>query len=226
MKWLSISLLALLICKDSWAQNPGDHPFRELEKRLGNRIWTSPEKRLVRATIYEIDTKGADSNSQARKGNEKVRLRYASEKEVGTVSAPSWLPRGSVVRMKGKQGYYVFVAADVGDSVENGKAARKSGKNKEQRRSPVFDFCIKHQHWPDFVQVELYYFCGKVGFEKLSKEQQGTLFDYARKFFQPQPRLSLQSNQAWREGSLIDGIDDPSHLDGIKNIVIELFSGG
>ena len=132
MKGFSISLLALFICKLSWAQEPGSQQFRDLERLLGNRMWTSPEKRMVRATIYRIGSKGADSNSQARKGNEKVRLRYASEKEVGTVSAPSWLPRGSVVRMKGKQGYYVFVAADVGDSVEKGKAARKSGKNKEQ----------------------------------------------------------------------------------------------
>src|SRR5262245_44071094 len=68
----------------------------KLTARIGDRFWLPPEKRLVRATIYG---RGADGG----KSDEGIRLRYASDKEAGTLAVPDWLPRGSMVKIHTEQ---------------------------------------------------------------------------------------------------------------------------
>jgi len=157
--------------------------FGDLEIRLGNPIWSAPKKHYVRATIYRMGTAGADHNTKAHKSNEKIRLHYGTESEVGTVAAPYWVPRGSLVKLQTKQGKYLFIAADMGGSVERRRASKSLGRTKEQKAAPVMDFCVKKQVWPDFVTVDLYYYSGKVPFAELKREEQGELFVYAQKYF-------------------------------------------
>lgn len=150
--------------------------------RLGERIWSKPERRMVRATVYHSGKGAPDSNSKHKKSSDKVPLRYGSLKEVGTVAGPSWLAHGSLVKVPTRQGSYLFIAADYGASVDRQKASKVSGKTQGQRVAPVLDFCVKKQAWSDFVTVEIYYYEAKIPFEKLNRSDQKAVFDYARKF--------------------------------------------
>jgi hypothetical protein len=146
-----------------------------LAARIGDKFWSPPEKRLVRATIYP---KGADDG----KSDEQIRLRYATDKEAGTLAVPDWLPRGSLVKIHTERGVLAYIAADEGPRVEARHAAKKSGKTKEQKAATVLDFCAAKQLWPDFVIVEIYYYAGKVPFSDLSIDEQKTLFAYAMEY--------------------------------------------
>ena len=147
----------------------------KLSARIGDKFWSPPEKRLVRATIY---ARGADGG----KSDEKIRLRYATAKEAGTLAVPDWLPRGSMVKIHTEQGVLAYIAADEGPRVEARHAAKESGKTKEQKAAPVLDFCAAKQLWPDFVIVEIYYYAGKVPFNELSVDEKKTLFAYAMEY--------------------------------------------
>jgi hypothetical protein len=147
----------------------------ELTARIGDKFWSPPENRLVRATIYP---KGADDG----KSDEKIRLRYATNKEAGTLAVPDWLPRGSMVKIHTEQGVLAYIAADEGPRVEARHAAKESGTTKEQKAATVLDFCAAEQLWPDFVIVEIYYYAGKVPFSELSVDEKKTLFAYAMEY--------------------------------------------
>ena len=147
----------------------------KLAARIGDKFWLPPEKRLVRATIYP---KGADGG----KSDEKIRLRYATDKEAGTLAVPDWMPRGSMVKIHTEQGVLAYIAADEGPRVEARHAAKESGKTEEQKAAPVLDFCAAKQLWPDFVIVEIYYYAGKVPFSDLSVDDKKTLFAYAMEY--------------------------------------------
>ena len=58
----------------------------------------------MRATIYP---KGADSGQAS---DEKIRLRYATDKEAGTLAVPDWLPRGSMVKIHTEEGVLAYIA--------------------------------------------------------------------------------------------------------------------
>jgi hypothetical protein len=147
----------------------------KLSARIGDKFWLPPEKRLVRATIY---ARGTDSG----KSDEKIRLRYATNKEAGTLAVPDWLPRGSMVKIHTEQGVLAYIAADEGPRVEARHAAKESGQTEEQKAAPVLDFCAAKQLWPDFVIVEIYYYAGKVPFSELSIDDKKTLFAYAMEY--------------------------------------------
>ena len=147
----------------------------KLSARIGDKFWSPPEKRLVRATIY---ARGADGG----KSDEKIRLRYATAKEAGTLAVPDWLPRGSMVKIHTEQGVLAYIAADEGPRVEARHAAKESGQTEEQKAAPVLDFCAAKQLWPDFVIVEIYYYAGKVPFNELSVDEKKTLFAYAMEY--------------------------------------------
>ena len=147
----------------------------KLTARIGDRFWLPPEKRLVRATIYP-------RSADAGKSDEKIRLRYASDKEAGTLAVPDWLPRGTMVKIHTERGVFAYIAADEGPQVEARNAAKESGKTKEQKAAPVLDFCAAEQLWPDFVIVEIYYYSGKVPFSELSVDEKKTLFAYAMEY--------------------------------------------
>lgn len=151
----------------------------KLTARIGHTFWSAPDKRLVRATTYKKGNDAAGVDSQQNRSNEKIALRYASAKEAGTLAVPDWLPRGSMVKIHTEQGAFCYIAADEGSAVESRKAAKESGKTKEQRAAPVLDFCAEKQLWPDFIIVEIYYYAGKVPFTDLTLEEQKTLFAYA-----------------------------------------------
>ena len=85
----------------------------KLTARIGDRFWSASEKKLVRATIYG---KGADGG----KSDERMRLRYATDKEAGTLAVPDWLPRGSMVKIHTERGVLAFIGCDVGET--RGKA--------------------------------------------------------------------------------------------------------
>jgi len=69
--------LAMLIAFNLVHADTDKDALGELTARIGDRFWLPPEKRLVRATIYG---KGADGG----KSDERIRLRYATDKEAGT----------------------------------------------------------------------------------------------------------------------------------------------
>jgi hypothetical protein len=167
--------LAILIGVTRVPADTDKDALARLNARIGDRFWLPPEKRLVRATIYP---KGADSG----KSDEKIRLRYATDKEAGTLAVPDWLPRGSMVKIHTEEGVLAYIASDEGPRVEARHAAKESGQTQEQRAAPVLDFCAAKQLWPDFVIVEIYYYAGKVPFSELSVDDKKTLFAYAMEY--------------------------------------------
>jgi hypothetical protein len=167
--------LAILIGVTRVPADTDKDALATLNARIGDRFWLPPEKRLVRATIYP---KGADSG----KSDEKIRLRYATDKEAGTLAVPDWLPRGSMVKIHTEEGVLAYIASDEGPRVEARHAAKESGQTQEQRAAPVLDFCAAKQLWPDFVIVEIYYYAGKVPFSELSVDDKKTLFAYAMEY--------------------------------------------
>lgn len=172
--------LAMLIGFSLLHADTDKEALGKLTARIGDKFWSPPEKRLVRATIYG---KGADDGDSAKgKSDEKIGLRHATEKEAGTLAVPQWLPRGSMVKIHTEHGVLAYIAADEGPSVEARHAAKESGKTEEQKAASVLDFCAAEQLWPDFVIVEIYYYAGKVPFNELSIDEQRTLFAYAMEY--------------------------------------------
>jgi hypothetical protein len=153
-----------------------------LTAKIRETFWSPPEKRLVRATVYQKGKGGSDPDSSKGKSDEKCGLCYATAKEAGTLSVPEWLPRGSMVKIQTTAGVLSYIAADEGRGVEHRNAARESGKTEEQKAASVLDFCSPKQLWPDFVIVEIYYYAGKVAFSDLSSQEQKILFAYAMEY--------------------------------------------
>jgi hypothetical protein len=172
--FLRLTLLLLVGLRLVHAETDKD-ALGKLTARIGEKFWSPPEKKLVRATIYP---RGADGG----KSDEKIRLRYATDKEAGTLAVPDWLPRGSMVKIHTEKGVLAYIAADEGPRVEARHAAKESGKTKEQKAAPVLDFCAAKQLWPDFVIVEIYYYAGKVPFSELTVDEKKTLFAYAMEY--------------------------------------------
>lgn len=179
MKMLSLIALFAFSGTAVRSAEQEDDTLGKLSSRIGKVFWSPPEKRLVRATIYKKGKQASDSLSAKGKSDEPIGLRYATEKEAGTLAVPRWLPRGSMVKIHTEQGVHSYVAADEGSGVETRVAAKESGKTREQKAAPVLDFCAEEQRWPDFVIVEIYYYAGKVPFSELSLAEQKALFAYA-----------------------------------------------
>lgn len=182
MKTLLLVILSTLLSAGVISAEGDKEALGKLTAQIGDTFWSAPEKRLVRATIYRKGKGASDSNSGKSKSDEKIGLRYATAKEAGTLAVPQWLPRGSMVKIHTERGVYSYIAADEGLDVESRKAAKESGKTKEQKAAPVLDFCAAERLWPDFVIVEIYYYAGKVPFNELSLENQKTLFAYAMEY--------------------------------------------
>jgi hypothetical protein len=174
--------LAMLIGFSLLRADTDKEALGKLTARIGDKFWSPPEKRLVRATIYKKEKGAHDGDSASGKSDEKIGLRYATEKEAGTLAVPQWLPRGSMVKIYTEHGVLAYIAADEGGGVEARTAAKESGKTGEQRTAAVLDFCAAERLWPDFVIVEIYYYAGKVPFNELSIDEQRTLFAYAMEY--------------------------------------------
>src|SRR6478672_10876053 len=174
--------LAMLIGFSLLHADTDKEALGKLTARIGDKFWSPPEKRLVRATIYKKGKSAGDSDSAKGKSDEKIGLRYATEKEAGTLAVPQWLPRGSMVKIHTEHGVLAYIAADEGDRVETRHASKRSGETKEQKAATVLDFCAAEQLWPDFVIVEIYYYAGKVPFNELTIDEQRTLFAYAMQY--------------------------------------------
>jgi hypothetical protein len=174
--------LAMLIGFSLLRADTDKEALGKLTARIGDKFWSPPEKMLVRATIYKKEKDAHDGDSASGKSDEKIGLRYATEKEAGTLAAPQWLPRGSMVKIHTEHGVLAYIAADEGRGVEARTAAKESGKTGEQRTAAVLDFCAAERLWPDFVIVEIYYYAGKVPFNELSIDEQRTLFAYAMEY--------------------------------------------
>ena len=174
--------LAMLIGFSLLHADTDKEALGKLTARIGDKFWSPPEKRLVRATIYKKG-KGADDGDSAKgKSDEKIGLRYATEKEAGPLAVPQWPPRGSMVKIHTEHGVLAYIAADEGPQRGGEDAAKESGKTEEQKAASVLDFCATEQLWPDFVIVEIYYYAGKVPFNELSIDEQRTLFAYAMEY--------------------------------------------
>ena len=171
-----------MVCVGSLFAGENGEALTKLTARIGEKFWSAPEKRLVRATIYKKGNEADDGNSAEGKSDEKIGLRQASKKEAGTLAVPQWLPRGSMVKIHTEHGVLSYVAADEGGGVDARAAAKESGKTEEQKAAPGLDFCAAEQLWPDFTIVEIYYYAGKVPFGDLSIEEQKTLFAYAMEY--------------------------------------------
>ena len=133
--------LAVLIGVTLVQADADNDTLARLTAQIGDRFWLPPEKRLVRATIYP---KGADSGQS----DEKIRLRYATDKEAGTLAVPDWLPRGSMVKIHTEQGVLAYIAADEGPRVEARHAAKESGKTEEQKAAPCWTFVRRSNSGP------------------------------------------------------------------------------
>ena len=138
--------LAMLIGFSLLHADTDKEALGKLAARIGDKFWSPPEKRLVRATIYG---KGAGDG----KSDEKIGLRHATEKEAGTLAVPQWLPRGSMVKIHTEHGVLAYIAADEGPSVEARHAAKQSGETEEQKAASVLDFCAAEQLWPFRAQA-------------------------------------------------------------------------
>lgn len=181
MKIAFFLILSALLSSGICAEVDKD-ALSKLTAKLGHTFWSAPDKRLVRATTYKKGKDAVGSDSQQSKSDEKIGLRYATAKEAGTLAVPDWLPRGSMVKIHTEQGAFCYIAADDGSAVESRKAAKESGKTKEQSAAPVLDFCAGEQLWPDFIIVEIYYYAGKIPFNELTLEDQKVLFAYAMEY--------------------------------------------
>lgn len=186
-KCLPVKTLALLafwifLLERGYAGEINKEALGALTAKIGGTFWSPPEKRLVRATIYQKGKGGSDPESAKSKSDEKCGLCYATAKEAGTLSVPEWLPRGSMVKIQTTEGVFSYIAADEGRGVERRNAAKESGKTEEQKAASVLDFCASKQLWPDFVIVEIYYYAGKVAFSELSVAEQKLLFAYAMEY--------------------------------------------
>ena len=181
MKTVFFLILSALLSSGLAAELDKD-ALAKLTAKLGHTFWSAPDKRLVRATTYKKGQDAVGSDSRQSKSDEKIGLRYATAKEAGTLAVPDWLPRGSMVKIHTEQGAFCYIAADEGSAVESRKAAKASGKTKEQTGAPVLDFCAGEQLWPDFIIVEIYYYAGKVPFNELTLEDQKALFAYAMEY--------------------------------------------
>lgn len=182
MKPLMLLLLVAGLVVGPLFAEPEPVALGTLTSRIGEKFWSPPEKRLVRATVYKKGKGADDANSANGKSDEKIGLRHASPKEAGTLAVPAWLPRGSMVKIHTERGVLSYIAADEGRAVESRDAAKDSGKTEEQKAAPVLDFCAAEQVWPDFVIVEIYYYAGKVPFSELTVEEQKALFAYAMEY--------------------------------------------
>ena len=181
--FLPLLTLAMLIGFSFLHADTDKESLGKLTARIGDKFWSPPEKRLVRATIYKKEKGAQDGESAKGKSDEKIGLRYATEKEAGTLAVPQWLPRGSMVKIHTEHGVLAYIAADEGRGVEARHAAKESGKKtEEEKAASVLDFCAAEQLWPDFVIVEIYYYAGKVPFNELSIDEQRTLFAYAMEY--------------------------------------------
>lgn len=179
--WALLAIAAVLASGELFAET-NVQALTKLTDQLGGKYWSPPEKRLVRATIYKKGREAGDRQSGQGQSDGKCSLRYASATEAGTLAVPAWLPRGSMVKMHTNDGVRSWIAADEGSGVDRRSAARKEGKTREEKAAPVLDFCAAKQAWPDFVIVDIYYYAGKTPFEKLSAEDQRTLFNYAMQY--------------------------------------------
>ncbi len=174
---------AIVLLSEGLAVEPKEDPaLKSLTDKIGTTFWSAPEKRLVRATIYQKGRNAGDPNSAKGKSDGKCGLCYASANEAGTLAVPQWLPRGSMVKVHTLHGVLSYIAADEGGGVENRKAALVTGKTEEEKAAPVLDFCAAKQLWPDYVIVEIYYYSGKVAFADLSPTEQKALFGYAMEY--------------------------------------------
>lgn len=182
MKTLFPLILSILLSAGAISSELDKEALSRLTVKIGHKFWSKPEKRLVRATTYKKGKEASGSDSQQSKSDEKIGLRYATAKEAGTLAVPKWLPRGSMVKIQTEQGVFAYIAADEGSGVESRKASKESGKTNEQRATAVLDFCAPKQLWPDFIIVEIYYYAGKVPFDKLALEDQKALFAYAMEY--------------------------------------------
>jgi hypothetical protein len=182
MKTMFFYLLSIWLSTGGISAEADKDALGKLAAKIGKTFWSAPDKRLVRATTYTKGKGAGDSDSQQSKSNEKIGLRYATAKEAGTLAVPDWLPRGSMVKIHTEQVAFCYIAADEGTAVESRKSAKQSGKSNEQRDAPVLDFCAGEQIWPDFIIVEIYYYAGKIPFNKLTLEDQKALFAYAMQY--------------------------------------------
>jgi hypothetical protein len=182
MKLLRLLLILVFLTPGLACKRAPEGKPPELTSKLGDKFWSAPEKRLVRATIYKKGDEASDPHSEKGKSDGKLGLRYATAKTAGTLAVPDWLPRGSMVKIHTEQGVFAYIAADEGGDVERREAAKESGKTQEQKDAPVLDFCAPEQLWPDFINVDIYYYAGKVPFEKLSAADQKRLFAYAMEY--------------------------------------------
>lgn len=182
MKTLIVALLIVSLHIGAGCRPAPNGMPPKLASQIGNNVWSPPEKRLVRATVYQKGREASDPDSRKGKSDGKLGLRYATAKMAGTLAVPRWLPRGSMVKIHTEQGVYAYIAADAGRDVESREAARESGTTQEQTAAAVLDFCAPEQLWPDFINVDIYYYAGKVPFDKLSVENQKALFTYAMEY--------------------------------------------
>lgn len=182
MKAACFISLIVLLCAGRLSAQVNNEALLKLTAKIGKTFWSPPEKRLVRATTYRMGAGSSDSYSAKGKSDEKITLRYATEKEAGTLAVPHWLPRGSMVKIHTLDGLFSYIAADQGTDVENKKAAEKLGRTIKEKAAPVLDFCAPKRLASDFVIVEIYYYAGKVPFSDLSPNEQKTLFAYAMEY--------------------------------------------
>ena len=132
--------LAMLIGFSLLHADTDKEALGKLTARIGDKFWSAPEKRLVRATIYKKE-KGADDGDSAKgKSDEKIGLRYATEKEAGTLAVPQWLPRGSMVKIHTEHGVLAYIAADEGPAWRRDTRQRNRARPRSKRRHPCWTF--------------------------------------------------------------------------------------
>lgn len=112
-----------------------------------------------RLTAYQKGRIAKDKYSKNNQSVEGVKLVYSTFANVGTASAPSWVPMWSFVKVKVDGGVLLAVVVDRGSGVESMKASAYKKRSKKGK-SIVIDLCALSQWWKDFLDVELFCYDG------------------------------------------------------------------
>jgi len=160
-------VVAIIIASTVGLPLRAEEPEKTSVPKLGEVVWTQPGKELIRVTLYLKE----DGRSAS-----KLKLEHADEDSLGSAAVPSWLPKGSLVRIYDEHGKtYVFFCIDEGPAVEKRTAAKELGSNPEERNASVIDICMPRGLWKDFPHfqyAEIWKYVGTRPFEALSKEEQ------------------------------------------------------
>jgi hypothetical protein len=113
---------------------PSSCRYGRLAARIGDKFWSAPEKRLVRATIYKKEKGAADGHSAKGKSDGEIGLRYVTEKEAARWRCRSGCHAAGMVKIHTDRGVLAYIAADEGVPWRRDTRQENRARPKSKRR--------------------------------------------------------------------------------------------